>query len=363
MEISVAGAGIAGLTAAIALARRGHKIDIHEKSDALSEIGAGIQISPNAFRLLAELGLGERLIREGAVVEAVELRDGRDGRTVSHVPFGDLADARYGAPYCVVHRGRLQTILLDAATSEPAVSIHLGSPAPILPEAPVTVAADGHRSAIREKLMGISSLYTGLTAWRSLIDAADWPGATAGRVTLWMAPRMHLVAYPLGSDDRINLVAIGASESDEASLPGIAGPGSDWLTEFCRRLQPTERAWSAWPLHTVQAPMALPSRRLALIGDAAHAMEPYAAQGGALAIEDSWVLAQCLDLHSEPEAALRTFRRAREPRVARVRRLAQRNGRIYHLSSLAALARNLALAAIEPARLLSGLDWLYGWKP
>lgn len=361
MKVLVAGAGIAGLTAAITLARSGHTVDVHEQSTALDEIGAGIQISPNAFHVLADLGLGERLQAEATQVEAIELRDGRNGRVIAQVPFGDVGRARYGAPYCVLHRGRLQRILLDAAMADPAISLHLGSPAPRHVTGALTVAADGYRSAIRESATGIFAESSGKTAWRTMIPQDSWPAIGSDRIIVWMAPAMHLVAYPLAGDRKINLVAIGDTAN---SGPGSsAGGPSAWIAKFCRHLQPRLESWSAWPIHRVDAPMAIPSQQLAIIGDAAHAMEPYAAQGGALAIEDAWVLAQSLARHSENASALEAFRRARTARVMKVRYLARRNGRIYHLASVAASARNFALAAIAPPRLLAAFDWLYGWRP
>lgn len=355
----MAGAGIAGLTAAIALARHGHVVDIYEHSAELQEAGAGIQLSPNAFHVLAELGLGERLEGEATSIQAVELRDGRSGRAVAHVPFGDVGLARYGAPYFVLHRGRLQRLLLDAASADPSISIHLGSPAPHR-AGDLTVAADGYRSATRREATGISAVASGKTAWRTMIPCDDWPGLPRDRVIVWMAPAMHLVAYPLVSERKVNLVVI-VDAAPGAEL--ISDRRSGWLGAFCHRLQPRSECWSAWPVHTVHAPMAVPAQRLAIIGDAAHAMEPFAAQGGALAIEDAWVLAKSLATRSDPILALNVFRRERTSRVERVRRLSKRNGRIYHLASMAASARNMALATIAPTRLLAAFDWLYGWRP
>lgn len=373
MEVAIAGAGIAGLSAAIALARRGFGVRLLESAEALEEIGAGIQLSPNAVTVLQALGLAERIGEAATEPAGIAIFDGRSGRQLAEIPLGETARRRYGAPYWVVHRADLQACLLAAAAAEANVRIELGRRVRNVrldgdavrfeagaesARADLLLAGDGIRSEIRTVFFGHGGpVPARRVAWRATLKGTPPPGLDAGRTGLWLGPGAHLVHYPLRRGAELNLVVI-ASERGEGAAPPLdrfAGP--------VRALAEAVEGWSLWPLSAVDPEPAWTRGRVALIGDAAHGMLPTAAQGGAQAIEDAWVLAECLDTgRGEPDQALRRYEAARQPRVRRIAGEAARNMTIYGLKGPAAAARNLAISTLPPKLHLARLDWLFGWS-
>ena len=374
----IAGAGIGGLTAALALAKAGIRVVILEQAESLEAIGAGIQLSPNASRILFELGLGSRL---AAAVrpEAISIRRA-DGAPLARIPLGAAAEARYGAPYLVMHRGELQTALLGAvreAGIAPMLGVRVEGFVEDGPGITVRAAdgrefrarglvgADGVRSRLRVQLGGGPPRFTGRIAWRATIPGeAAGPSVEAGCATgLWLGARAHLVHYRL-SGSRINLVAVteGPDPGATWSAPGepaeIRRRFTAWARE-ARDLVAAAETWRVWPLH--DGTPAVGAGRATLLGDAAHPMLPFLAQGGAMAIEDAAVLAAMLARTPDVADAFRRYEAARGPRTARVVRAARRNAWAYHLSGLPALARDTVLR-FAGDRLLAGYDWLYGWR-
>lgn len=373
MRVAVVGAGIAGLTAAIALARRGFAVELFERAAHLAEIGAGIQLSPNAFAVLERLGVAAELAGHVTEPEAIEIGDARTGARLARIPLGGTARSRYGAPYGLIHRGDLQAILFAAARRE-GVSIRLGAEvqkasqttAGVLVRignseiaADVLVAADGVHSRLRTGLFGYQgAIPLGRTAWRASLVSAMVPEGVKMNVTrLWLGPGAHLVHYPVEAGHSLNVVVIAADNPSAEPL----------LEPFGAALRPLFDAapnWTRWPLSHVDATRSWVHGRAVLIGDAAHAMAPSAAQGGAMAIEDAWVLAQSLAALSRgPGEALAHYERQRRKRVERVARAALRNLQIYELAGAPAFARNLVIHALPAKTHLSRLDWLFDWKP
>jgi salicylate hydroxylase len=394
--IFVVGAGIGGLTAALALAARGFRVVILEKTERLEEAGAGLQLSPNASRVLVDLGLQPRLAPRLVIPEAISLLSGRSGREIARLPLGEAAAFRSGAPYWVMHRADLQGALLAEVNDNPDIELRLGwqfddvaSHAKGLTvvqrrgmsrEQEVAlglIGADGIWSAVRHHLFPeVQPQFSGLIAWRGTLDATQLPREyTSPRVQLWMGPHAHLVAYPISGARQINLVASlpgtwnrpGWSASGEANEIKNAFPPSRW-SATARMLVGAIDEWRRWALFTVPDNGQWSDGAIALLGDAAHAMLPFAAQGAAMAIEDAAVLAQCLgEAGGETVAAippaLTRYARLRRGRVRRVARAAERAGGIYHLTGLAALARDLTIKAIGPQRLLARRDWIHDWRP
>jgi salicylate hydroxylase len=389
--VIVAGAGIGGLTAALALAQRGLRVALLDRADRLEETGAGIQLSPNASRVLIGLGLGERLAPH--VVTPVELRVGnaRTGSTLAAAPLGEVAEKRYGAPYWVIHRGDLQRELLQAARGHPDIAIALGTRVeefavhqngvtvaglrdmrPIEEHGIALVAADGLWSNLRGRLgHRAQPRFAQHTAWRALVLAeAVAPELRAPAVHLWLGRDTHLVHYPVKAGQLINVVAI---VRDEWREPGWSEPGN--RAEILARFAPSawhERArdllalpdrWLKWALYDCAPLPRWGKGPVTLLGDAAHPMLPYLAQGAAMAIEDAAVLAERIaHTPDDPAAAMRAYERARRARTARTQRAARRNGTVYHMHGAAAWLRTLALTATG-RRLTTRYDWLYGWKP
>ncbi len=371
MEIAIAGAGIAGLTAAIALARRDFSVTVYERADVFADIGAGIQLAPNAMTVLERLGLATALAADTVEPRALIIRDGPTGRVLSAIPLGDDARRRYGAPYCVIHRADLQRILSDTANAEPKIRLRLGAEIADVRQdgycvtfalggetlsAGLLIAADGIHSTIRTGALALPAAGEPVRhAWRTAITADDLPAGIERDATgLWLASDCHLVHYPVRAGRQINLVLVAANDRAASGdlLKRLAAPASG--------LAGVQTDWIGWPLRAIDPAGHWARGRIALIGDAAHAMLPTAAQGGAQAIEDAWVLADCLaGAPDQPAAALQRYERRRKTRVMRVANEAQRNATIYGLGGLAATARNAAIALLPGPMHLHRLDWLY----
>jgi salicylate hydroxylase len=389
--VLVVGAGIGGLTAALALARKGIAVALFDQAERLEEAGAGIQLSPNATRILVALGLAGRLAPAIVVPAAIRLRAGRTGRDIATIPLGAVAQERYGAPYWVVHRADLQQALLAAVATEPRITLTLGTkverftvdgggvhakvvgfPAP---SGAALIGADGLWSGLWAQLGNSAPpLFPGRTAWRALMPAAELPPADADAiVNLWLGAGGHIVHYPVRGGAAVNIVAVAADpSSNTTSSTGwtTAATRDDVLARFpaaewaaaARELLSTPPQWQKWPL-CERAPSPLWGRGpVTLLGDAAHPMLPFLAQGAAMAIEDAAVLADAWD-PVDPAAALRRYERARQPRTAQVQRAARRNDLRYHLGAPASLVRDAVLRVLGGERLLAQYDWIYRWRP
>ena len=384
-DIAVVGAGIGGLAAALALARRGARVRVFERAPALTEVGAGLQIGPNAVAVLEALGLGGALAPLASAPPAIELRDFRQGALVARLPMGAAAVARHGRPYWQFHRADLLGVLAGAATAAGArieTGAHVagvaqdGAGARVLTEgagfaAEAVIAADGARSAIRAAhFAGRPPRFTGNVAWRGLVAAERQPvGVVPAATCVTMGPGRHLVTYPLRGGALVNFVAV--EERDAWAAEGwSATDDPDHLRAAFRGWHPGVEALLAavtetflWGLHD-HAPLPDWSLgRVALLGDACHPMLPFLAQGAAMAIEDAWVLAACLDRAEAVDEGLRDYSRERLARATRTQRAAARNGRIYHLRDPARAPAHLALrlaSRMAPAALLGRFDWLYG---
>jgi salicylate hydroxylase len=387
--VLIAGAGIGGLTAALAIAQRGFEVAIFDQAERLEEIGAGIQLSPNASRILLALGLGERLQRHVVAPEELRVMSAKGARVLACAPLGASAAQRYGAPYWVIHRGDLQAVLLAAVAAQPDITLHLGAriddfaqDGAIISALTVSrdehrgialIAADGLWSRLRARLRhGDAPRFAGQVAWRALAPAdAIAADLRAPAVNLWFDTDAHLVHYPVRGGSLINVVAIARNDWHE---PGWSAPANrdEVFARYsatiwppaARALLAAPQRWQKWALYD-RPPLADWGRGAAtLLGDAAHPMLPYLAQGAAMAIEDAALLAQCLALRrNNPAGALRAYEQERSARSARAQRAAHRNGAIYHLGKPGALLRQLALKAMGGERLLTRYDWLYGWTP
>jgi salicylate hydroxylase len=387
-SVVIAGAGIGGLTATLALVRVGLRVVVADKAARLEETGAGIQLSPNATRILIELGLRDRLAPHVvAPVELLILR-GRDGRELVRAPLGVACEERYGAPYWVAHRADLQAVLLAALEATPDAELRLGTELEdfAVHANGVTVvgrrhgqsheehgiafiAADGLWSTLRTRLGHDGApRFAGRTAWRAVVPVERVAERFRAPSThLWLGADAHLVHYPIKAGREINIVAIvgddwqAAGWSSAGTRDELIGCFAGWDRSAQELLAIPER-WVKWALYD-RPPLRRWGRGpVTLLGDAAHPMLPFLAQGGAMAIEDAKVLADCLTGSVAPPAALRRYEGMRRARTARVQRQARQNGMIYHLREPAATLRDLALAAMAGAGLLGRYDWLYGWR-
>ena len=392
--IVVAGAGIGGLTAALALAAKGFRVVVMERAERLEEAGAGIQVSPNASRVLVDLGLKPRLSGRAVTPESINIMSARAGGEIARLPLGEAASLRAGAPYWVIHRADLQAALQAAVNDHPDIDLRLGCQFEDVTKhakgltvvqrrgnvrqgelAVALIGADGIWSSVRNHLFPeVQPQFSGLIAWRGTLDATALPREyTSARVQLWMGSNAHLVAYPISGGRQINVVAVvpgtwnrpGWSAAGEAN--DIKGAfGSRWPA-IARMLVNAVDEWRRWALFTVPDFGEWSEGAVALLGDAAHAMLPFAAQGAGLAIEDAAVLANALgdsagDNTAGIPAALKRYGKSRRARALRVARAARQQGRIYHLTGPLALARDLAIRTMGPHRMLARQDWIYDWR-
>ena len=374
---TVVGAGIAGLTAALALARKGIASHILEQAPAFEEVGAGLQLSPNASRILADLGLLDALRARWSEPDHILLSSGRSLAPLASVPVGKAALMRWRAPYGVLHRASLQAVLLDAVRREPLCTLTTGKPIETVSDAlaaapaELLIAADGVWSRLRQSVPGApAAQYSGASAWRFLVPyGAAPPFLNPRTVTAFLGPRAHLVAYPLAEVQAFNIVAIhdlaqpppqGWSRSaDAVARKNLAFAG--WHGDI-RRLLDAAREPLMWPLFTCPDGAWTDGRKTVLIGDAAHAITPFAAQGAAMAIEDAALLANRLAGAADTGQALRQFETTRRERLARVRGRGVLNRFAYHARGPIALGRNLVLSLRKPESLAADFDWLYGYR-
>ena len=387
LSLAVVGAGIGGLTSALCLARQGHAVTLVERRSGFTEVGAGLQLSPNASRILIDLGLGPALRRSATAPDRVSVRATRSGSKIGEVALGSFLNERFGAPFWVVHRADLQRILLDAVRSEPSIRLLMGRTVERVsqteravtlalktesgqtePAFDAAVGADGVWSAMRSAIGDSrAATYRGYVAWRATIPQDRAPADLASNETgLWLGSSGHVVHYPVAGGRLLNVVAI-----ERRAKPVVGwstpGDGATLLAHFheaaplLRDLLAIPREWLLWPLYDHPA-RRLASGRIALLGDAAHPVLPFLAQGAALAIEDAAVLGRSLAAESQdPAKALRTYERERLRRVRRVQREARRSGRIYHAGPLVAVARNLVMRRLGPEGLTTRYSWLYDY--
>ncbi|MCW5718709.1 MAG: FAD-dependent monooxygenase [Bauldia sp.] len=384
--VAIAGAGIGGLTAALLLARAGFQVDLFERQPALTEAGAGIQLTPNAARVLDSLGLGKAIAARASTPRALIVRSGRSGRRIATMPLGENFERGFGLPYRTIHRGDLQRILAEAAVAEAAIDLHLGATIAgfashargltaivetggrdreIGPDA--LIGADGVGSDLRALIPGAAERRPSLrTAWRTLIPATDLPsGVPLDIVGLWLGSAGHVVHYPIRSGETLNVVAVIRDEpkpgrSDAEVLWRRIG---HWAKPILALLA-AATDWQAWPISTVDPRGPWTDGRFALLGDAAHAMSPFIAQGGAMAIEDAAVLARRLAAQRhDPAAALAAYEAERRPRVRRVWRTAETTADLYHMGLLTSAVRNAGMRFLGGRALLNRYGWIYRWTP
>jgi len=401
-NVVIAGGGIGGLAAALALARAGVRVDVLEQTPTLGEVGAGLQLGPNAVRVLAEWGLSGALHARAAFPEELRVRDAQGGQTLGRLRLGSVIQARYGQPYATLHRADLHGLLLEAVQQQRGVRVHLGTRLACYETTPTRVqarcedgrvwegsaliGADGLWSRVRTQLLGAQPVrLSGHLAYRGMVPAERVPAALRGSgVTAWLGPRLHVVHYPVKRGDWYNLVAVvhgvlgqghgGPPGSDPQSwshqarwndLQRALGPVCSDLLDMLGAVD----GWLLWALND-RPPMTgaheQAQGRVALLGDAAHPLRPYLAQGAAMAIEDAWTLGRLAqaqpDLNTDHwPGLLARYARTRWARNARVQQRSARNGSIFHATGLLRFGRNLAMATLGESLLDN--PWLYSGPP
>jgi salicylate hydroxylase len=379
----VAGAGITGLTLALALAKFGATVVVIERSQTISEFGAGLQISPNARKILNNLGLDEALSARSFEPDGIDIYPWRRATPLVTLELGAIMRQRFGAPYAVMHRADLADALYMACRRFANIDILFGvrSWDVVSHARGVTVSideangqsrtsrgnafigADGVRSRTRTEILGgPPAQYRRRVAWRTLLPFDSAAGQLAlDRVSVLLAPGYHMVCYPLPHRQQVNLALFARAfegQTEFGKKPALPkslfpSPRLDVL------LAAAGDSWTAWPLSTVHT-NSWHAGNIGLVGDAAHAMVPFQAQGAAMGIEDAATLAPLLIAEPTAEAAFEKYERVRRHRVARVARTSAANGRIFHLPWPLSLARNAVIGLQGSRGHLRRLAWIYG---
>jgi salicylate hydroxylase len=398
-HIIVAGAGLAGLSAAISFARRGYRVTIVERAANLHEIGAGIQLPSNATTILERLGLLGHLRGATDQVSAVELRSMRSGEFLLSLPVGAYSREKWGAPYLAAHRGDLHRALVSAIGYEPDIRVMLSAEVTgyARQEGGVTVAidrdgysqdiygdllvgADGVRSRVRSFVPGAADpVASGYVALRTTIPADGAYGQELAefidghdRVVFFLSHRRHIVVYRVRKGRLFNIVLVVRDRALCADPRAWGAPANTRLVRKALRFaHPTLRllrdediVWTSWPIYEVPENSAwTDGPRVVLIGDAAHAMLPFAAQGAAMGIEDADLLAEhVVRANGDLSNALSRFELERKARLRKVRRRTHFNGFVYHAGWPVSYARNLVFRRRPALGFLKSLGWLYGYR-
>ncbi|WP_204114044.1 FAD-dependent monooxygenase [Shimia biformata] len=377
-KVTIIGAGIGGLTAAIALCRRGADVTVLEQSDAITEVGAGIQVSPNGIAVLRALGLEDALRVQAVQARAIELRNHADARLVARLDLGLLPADQ---PYFFVHRADLIDILAGAAR-EAGVKIRLLQKVDTIEPGPhpvvrlengdaiasdLVVGADGLHSRLRPVLNGtLAPFFTRQTAWRATVpNGFGHPNLTR----VHMGPKSHIVSYPLRQGKLVNIVAVReevdwveeswSHQDDPAHLRLAFSHYSAEVREMLKRVETV----GYWGLFRHPVAKVWHRDNTVLLGDAAHPTLPFMAQGAVMAMEDAWVLADALGTAPSIDSGLASYQSRREDRVRKVVETANGNAWKYHLSfppmRFAAHLGMRVLSTVAPKRLLTQFDWIY----
>jgi salicylate hydroxylase len=386
-NLLISGGGIGGLAAALATARAGWKVALLEQSPVFGEVGAGIQLGPNVVRVLRDWGLSDSLARVAAFPRELQVRNATSTELLGVLPLGKTIEQRYGAPYVTIARADMHTLLLEAVRAQGGVDLHLDARVIGVAqnaqcvrvqtvqdqqlEAPLLVGADGLWSQVRKHVVvgDVAPRVTGHLAFRAMLPQSALPAPLRTQVvTAWMGPDFHAVHYPVRSGEWINVVCIvhGKVQGDPQSwdhsanaqeLRSRMGLARGALRDMIYAID----SWRLWPL-TDREPLASAAQhaqgRIALLGDAAHPMRPYLAQGAGMAMEDAAALASCISETPDQIApALARYAELRWQRNARVQARAIRNGEIYHLKGFKQVGRDIALKLLG-AKLMD-VPWLY----
>lgn len=352
-------------TAAL-LAKNGSRVTLLEKRDALPVEGAGIQLTPNAVHVLKLLGIDEGVEAQAFHPKHLRVKDGVTGRKIVDMPFSDM-ETRFTAPYLVLHRETLISKLYEQASSA-GVEVTFDKPFEMqndVFDGDGLIGADGVWSSVRQKVFGAKAEPTGRTAYRSVLPT----GSFRDEMSISLSPSRHFVKYQVNKTGHTNLVALvkepflgtekGWSEPVETKT--VLNHFKNWNSEV--RHDIASGSWVRWPLFTVKPGGQWTKNNIALVGDAAHAMVPFLAQGGGAALEDAATLVHMVTKHENVPTAFSAYQAARKPRVTKIWQEARTNGERYHWPAPLAQARNIGLKVMGGERLLQRYSWIYEWRP
>ena len=381
MQVAIAGAGISGLAAAIALAKQDHTVTVHEQSVRLEPVGAGLQLGPNAVRALEHLGVWATLKDLCVAPACIRICDAQTGHELSVLKLGNAFTNRFGAPYRVAHRADLLQALSTTANGCENISLEYGCHITGLTDdeshqlkfsngnisqAELIIAADGIRSRLRNHIAPNATLRpSGQTLYRAMAPAGSLPdGLDPEAVYLWLAPGAHVVHYLVSGGKRLNMVVAIDEQSDMAGWNSLARletilAALPRITSILQDVLATPASWLAWMGADLEPFQGWSSKNAVLLGDAAHATLPYLAQGAAMSLEDAVTLAECLKGNDSIQSTLARFEALRQPRTARIIEQSRKHGRMYHMNKPQTFARNAIMKIMPASWQLQRLDWIY----
>jgi salicylate hydroxylase len=384
-QVLVAGGGIGGLAAALALVRQGFRVKVLEQASEIGEIGAGIQLGPNAFHAFDALGVGDRTRSRSVFTDCMVMHDALDETQVGRIPTGEAFRRRFGNPYAVIHRVDVHRSLLEGAQETGRVEFLTSTRMERIEQdgAGVTVfdqhghahrglaliGADGVRSVLRAQYVNDPPRITGHVVYRSVIDKADFPADLQwNAASIWVGPNCHLVHYPLRGGEQYNVVVTFHSRKPEewGVTEGSREEVQSYFQGICpraRQLIDLPKSWKRWATADKEPIAQWSFGRATLLGDAAHPTTQYMAQGACMALEDAVTLGEALRVTGNDWVqALDLYQRSRVARTARIVLSGREMGRIYHAKGVERLVRNALWIGRSPERFYDALEWLYGWN-
>lgn len=385
LPVLVAGGGIGGLAAALALVRRGFAVKVLEQAPEIGEIGAGIQLGPNAFHAFDALGIGEKARGRAVYTDEMVMHDAVDGALVGRIPTGESFRKRFGNPYAVIHRVDVHKSLLEGAQETGKVEFLTSTRAERIEqdESSVTVhdqhgtahkgialiGADGVKSVVREQFVGDLARVTGHVVYRAVIDKKDFPADLQwNAAAIWVGPNCHLVHYPLRGGEQYNVVVTFHSRKPEewGVTDGSKEEVQSYFQGICpqaRQLIDLPKTWKRWATADREPIGQWSFGRVTLLGDAAHPTTQYMAQGACMAMEDGVTLGEALRVNNNDfPKAFELYQRSRVARTARIVLSSREMGRIYHAQGVERLVRNDLWKGRTPERFYDAMQWLYGWN-
>ena len=385
LPILVAGGGIGGIAAALALVRRGFAVKVLEQAAQLGEIGAGIQLGPNAFAAFDALGIGEIARARAVYTDEMVMHDALDEALVGRIPTGEAFIKRFGNPYAVIHRADVHNSLLEGALATGRIEVATSTQVQRLEQDDngVTVfdaaggqhrgialiGADGVKSAVRRQCVGDEARVSGHVVYRAVVEKAAFPkNLQWNAASIWVGPNCHLVHYPLRGGEQYNVVVTFHSrEAEQWSVR--TGSRAEVLSYFegicpkARQLIELPKDWTRWATADREPIAQWNFGRVTLLGDAAHPTLQYLAQGACMAMEDAVTLGEALRVHDNDfTEAYALYQRSRVARTARIVLSAREMGRIFHAQGVERLVRNDLWKGRSQERFYDAMEWLYGWK-
>ena len=383
--VLVAGGGIGGLAAALALVRQGFRVTVLEQAPEIGEIGAGIQLGPNAFHAFDALGIGEKARGRAVYTDYMVMHDAIDAYQVGRIPTGEAFRQRFGNPYAVIHRADVHLSLLEGAQETGLVDFHTSTRMVAITQdahgVTVTaqdgrtfrgvalIGADGVRSVARQQYVGDPARVTGHVVYRAVVDKQDFPEDLQwNAASIWVGPNCHLVHYPLRGGEQYNVVVTFHSREQEewGVKEGSKEEVQSYFQGICpqaRQLIDLPKSWKRWATADREPIGQWTYGRVTLLGDAAHPTTQYMAQGACMAMEDAVTLGEALRFHGNDwDQALDMYQRARVARTARIVLSSREMGRIYHAKGVERLVRNDLWRGRSAERFYDAMEWLYGWN-